>query len=230
MRGLVSAPLLALLTVAFGIPAIALGVLGARRAARRMTTAWARSLLRVVGVRVVVEGAAHLPPGAAVYAANHGSVLDIPVLFGHLPVDFRILHKRSLRLVPVVGVYLAAAGHVSIDRKNAFRARRSLDRAGEALRRGISLMVFPEGTRSARGDVAAFKRGGFLVAVRAGAPVVPLSLAGVKAVMPTGIRDLRPGTVRLIVHPALATAGREEREAGRLADEVRRIVAAGCAA
>ena len=230
MRGLVSAPLLALLTAAFGIPAIAFGVLGARRAARRITTAWARSLLKVVGVKVVVEGAAHLPGGAAVYAANHGSVLDIPILFGHLPVDFRILHKRSLRFVPVVGLYLAAAGHVAIDRVNAFRARRSLDRAADALRRGASLMVFPEGTRSARGDVAAFTRGSFLAAVRAGAPVVPLSLAGVKAVMPTGIRGLRPGTVRLVVHPALATAGRDEHEAGRLAEEVRRIVAAGCAA
>ena len=230
MRGLLSAPLLALLTLLFGIPAIAFGLLGARRSARRITTAWARSLLKVVGVKVVVEGAANVPGTPAVYAANHGSVLDIPVLFGHLPVDFRILHKRSLRLVPVVGVYLAAARHISIDRKNAFRARRSLDRAAEALRHGASLMVFPEGTRSARGDVAAFKRGGFLVAVRAGAPVVPLSLAGVKAVMPTGIRDLRPGTVRLVVHPPLATAGRVETEAGRLAEEVRRIVAAGCAA
>jgi 1-acyl-sn-glycerol-3-phosphate acyltransferase len=230
VRGLLSAPLLALLTVVFGIPAIALGILGARRWARRITTAWACSLLRVMGVRVVVEGAAHLPRGAAVYAANHGSMLDIPVLFGHLPVDFRILHKRSLRFVPVIGLYLIAAGHIAVDRKNAFHARRSLDPAAEAVRRGASLMVFPEGTRSARGDVAAFKRGSFLVAVRTGAPVVPLSLAGVKTVMPTGIRGLRPGTVRLVVHPALATAGRGEGEAGRLAEEVRRIVAEGCAA
>ena len=230
MRGLLSAPLLALLTLAFGIPAIALGVLGARRAARRITTAWARTLLRVAGVRVVVEGAAHLPAGPAVYAANHASVLDIPVLFGHLPVDFRIIHKRSLLLVPVVGLYLFAAGHVAIDRQNAFRARRSLARAAEKIRRGSSMMVFPEGTRSARGEVSAFKRGSFLLAVRTAAPVVPLSIAGVKAVMPTGIRGLRPGTVRLVVHPALATAGRGESDAGALAEEVRRIVAAGCAA
>jgi 1-acyl-sn-glycerol-3-phosphate acyltransferase len=230
VRGLVSAPLLALLTLAFGIPAIALGVLGARRAARRITTAWARALLRVVGVRVVVEGAGHLPGGPAVYAANHASVLDIPVLFGHLPVDFRIIHKRSLLLVPVVGVYLFAAGHVAIDRKNAFRARRSLARAAETIRRGASMIVFPEGTRSAGGEVAAFKRGSFLLAVRTAAPVVPLSIAGVKAVIPRGLRSLRPGTVRLVVHRPLATGGRDERDAGHLAEEVRRIVAGGCAA
>ena len=230
MRGLLSAPLLALLTVVFGIPAIALGLLGARRSARRITTAWARSLLKVVGVKVVVEGVANMPGAPAVYAANHGSVLDIPVLFGHLPVDFRIVHKRSLRYVPVIGLYLAAAGHIAIDRKNAFHARRSLDRAAERIRRGASVMVFPEGTRSRRGDVADFKRGSFLVAVRSAAPVVPLSIAGVKAVMPTGLRDLRPGTVRLIVHAPIPTRGRDESETGRLAEDVRRIVAAGCAA
>ena len=230
MRGLLSAPLLALLTLVFGIPAIAFGLLGARRSARRITTAWARSLLKVVGVKVVVEGVTNMPGGGAVYAANHGSVLDIPVLFGHLPVDFRIIHKRSLTFVPVVGLYLLAAGHIAIDRKNAFRARKSLDRATEQIRRGSSVMVFPEGTRSRHGDVADFKRGSFLAAVRAGAPVVPLSIAGVKAVMPTGLRGLRPGTVRLVVHPPMPTAGRDERETGRLAEQVRRIVAAGCAA
>jgi 1-acyl-sn-glycerol-3-phosphate acyltransferase len=230
VRGLLSAPLLALLTLLFGIPAIAFGLLGARRSARRITTAWARSLLEVVGVKVVVEGASNLPRVPAVYAANHGSALDIPVLFGHLPVDFRIIHKRSLRYLPVVGLYLLAAGHIAIDRANAFHARRSLDRATERIRRGASVMVFPEGTRSRRGDVAAFKRGSFLVAVRSKAPVVPLSIGGVKDVMPAGLRGLRPGTVRLIVHPAIPTEGRDEHEAGRLAEEVRAIVAAGCAA
>ena len=223
-------PLLAVLTVLFGLPAIACGLLGARRGARRVTTAWARAMLRVVGVRVVIEGLPHLPPGPAVYAANHGSVLDIAVVFGHLPVDFRIVHKRSLYFVPVVGLYLYAAGHIAIDRLSAFRASRSLERAVESIRRGGSVMVFPEGTRSAHGDVAVFKKGSFVMALRAGAPVVPLSLAGVKAVMPSGLRGMRAGTVHLIVHAPLATAGRAPGDAGALAEEVRRIVAGGCAA
>lgn len=230
MRGLVAVPLLAVLTVLFGLPAIACGLLGARRGARRITTAWARTLLRVVGVKVVIEGAPHLPSGPAVFAANHGSVLDIPVLFGHLPVDFRIVHKRSLYLVPVVGLYLYAAGHIAIDRMSAFRARRSLERAAEAIRRGSNVMVFPEGTRSAHGEVAAFKKGSFAMAVRAGAPVVPLSLAGVKVVMPSGLRGMRAGTVHLIVHPPLVTTGRAQEDVAALAEEVRRIVAGGCAA
>ncbi len=230
MRGLLSVPLLAVLTVLFGLPAIACAAVGARRGARRVTTAWARTLLRVVGVKVVVEGLRNVPAGAAVYAANHGSVLDIPVLFGHLPVDFRIIHKRSLHRIPVVGLYLHAAGHIAIDRVSGFRARRSLDRAAERIRGGTSILSFPEGTRSACAEVAPFKKGSFVLALRAGAPVVPISLAGVKAVMPTGLRGMRTGTVYLIVHPPMPTVGRAEEEAAALAEDVRRIVAAGCAA
>lgn len=223
-------PVLAALAVLFGIPAIACCLVGAPRSSRRVAGAWGRATLRVMGVEVVMEGARHLPRGAAVYAANHGSVLDFPVLFGHLPVDFRIVHKRSLYLVPVVNLYLWAAGHIAIDRRHPFRARRSLVRAAESIRRGTSVAVFPEGTRSAHGEVAPFKRGSFLLAVRSGAPVVPLSLAGVKVVMPAGLRGMRRGTVRLIVHPPLSTDGRGVGEAGALAEEARRIVAAGCAA
>lgn len=230
MRGLLALPVVAALTVLFGVPAILCSAVGARRRARACTTAWGRSLLRVIGVNVVVVGAAHVPRVPAVYAANHGSVLDFPVLFGHLPVDFRIVHKRSLLLVPIVNLYLKAAGHISIDRANAFRARRSLARAAEKIRAGSSVVVFPEGTRSAHGEVGAFKRGSFLLAVRSGAPVVPLSLAGVKAVIPAGLRGMRRGTVHLIVHPPVATAGRSDADAGALAEEVRRIVAGGCAA
>ena len=230
MRGVLAVPLLAVLTALFGLPAIACAVVGARRGARRVTSAWARTLRWVVGVEVTVEGILNLPPGPAVYAANHGSVLDIPVLFGHLPVDFRIMHKRSLWRIPVVGLYLYAAGHIAIDRVSGFRARRALDRAAERIRAGASVLAFPEGTRSAHGEVAPFKRGSFVLAMRAGAPVVPLSLLGVKAVMPTGLRGMKPGTVHLIVHPPLPTAGRAPEGAGALAEEVRRIVAAGCAA
>ena len=223
-------PLLAILTVLFGLPAIACAIIGARRGTRRITSAWARTLLRVVGVDVVVEGRANLPPGPAVYAANHGSVLDIPVLFGHLPVDFRIIHKRSLHRIPVVGLYLYLAGHIAIDRMSGFRARRAIDRAVDRIRGGASVLAFPEGTRSRHGEVAPFKRGCFLLAVRAGAPVVPLTLAGVKTVMPHGLRGMRRGTVHLIVHPPLPTTGRDPEDAGALASETRAVVAAACAA
>ncbi len=115
------------------------------------------------------------------YAANHASALDILIVFGHLPVDFRIVYKRSLSLVPLVGWAIWLGGHLPIDRSHPFRARRSLDAAARRIRGGTSVVVFPEGTRSPDGSVRRFKRGSFGLAIAAGVPVVPVSLAGVKA-------------------------------------------------
>jgi 1-acyl-sn-glycerol-3-phosphate acyltransferase len=113
---------------------------------------------------------------------------------------------------------------VSIDRSNPFRARRSLERAAVRIREGTSVAVFPEGTRSPDGTLRPFKRGSFVLAANAGVPVVPVSLEGVKTVAPRGLVSLRPGRVRLRVHGALPSAGRD---AEALAGEVRGVVASG---
>jgi 1-acyl-sn-glycerol-3-phosphate acyltransferase len=225
VRALLAVPVIALCTLAFGAAAVLAG-LGDRsgRVGRSLARSWARIILRALGVRVEVGGSENVPPGPAVYAANHGSALDIPILFGYLPVDFRIIHKRSLYLIPILGWALYLGGHIGIDRANAFRARRSLGAAAERIRGGTSVAVFPEGTRSPDARVRPFKRGSFVLAAEAGVPVVPVSLLGVKAVVPQGIRTLRPGTVHLRVHPAIPQAGRD---AEALAEEVRRIVGGG---
>jgi 1-acyl-sn-glycerol-3-phosphate acyltransferase len=225
VRALLAVPVIALCTLAFGTAAVLAG-LGDRsgRVGRSLARSWARIILRALGVRVEVGGRENVPPGPAVYAANHGSALDIPILFGYLPVDFRIIHKRSLYLIPILGWALYLGGHIGIDRANAFRARRSLGAAAERIRGGTSVAVFPEGTRSPDARVRPFKRGSFVLAAEAGVPVVPVSLLGVKAVVPQGIRTLRPGTVHLRVHPAIPQAGRD---AEALAEEVRRIVGGG---
>jgi len=230
LRVLVSLPVAVACTAALGIPSIAVGLVDhSGRFARRAAGAWGRLLLVTWGVRVVVAGRENVPEGPAVYAANHGSVLDIPILFGHLPVDFRIIHKRSLYYAPLLGAYLYLGGHIGIDRDRAFGARRSLARAAERIRRGTSVAVFPEGTRSPDAGVRAFKRGSFVLALNAGVPVVPVSLAGVKRLAPRGLLRLRPGTVFLTIHPAVSTEGRDARDAGVLAAEVRRVVAGACA-
>jgi 1-acyl-sn-glycerol-3-phosphate acyltransferase len=195
------------------------------RATRGIGGAWSRALLRLFRVGVRVSGLEHVPAGPAVYAANHASVLDILVLFGHLPVDFRIVYKKSLSLIPLVGWAIRLGGHIPIDRSNAFRARRSLDTAARRIRGGTSVVVFPEGTRSPDGAVRHFKRGSFGLAINAGVPVVPVSLVGVKAVVPRGLTRVRPGTVGVVVHPPVPVAGRSPDEAEALAEEVRRIVA-----
>jgi len=230
LRVLLSLPVAVACTLALGLPSIAVGLLDpGGRFARRAAGVWGRLLLVTWGVRVVIAGRENVPAGPAVYAANHGSVLDIPILFGYLPVDFRIIHKRSLYSIPVVGAYLYLGGHIGIDRGSAFAARRSLSRAAERIRRGTSVAVFPEGTRSRDASVRAFKRGTFVLALSAGVPVVPVSLRGVKRLVPRGLWSLEPGTVWLTIHPPVPTTGRDARDAAVLADQVRRVVADACA-
>jgi len=231
LRLLLSLPFFFAVTVGLGMPSIVAGLVDRRgEVPWRLGRSWGRLLLWAWGVRVVVVGARQLPGGPVVYAVNHGSVLDIPVLFAHLPRSFRIVHKRSLYLVPLIGLYLYCCGHIGIDRGRAFRARKSLERAARRIAGGTNVAVFPEGTRSADGSVRRFKRGSFVLAIQAGVPVVPVSLAGVKRVAPRGLLRLRPGELTLTLHPPISTAGRGLEEAGALADEVRGIVARGCAA
>jgi 1-acyl-sn-glycerol-3-phosphate acyltransferase len=230
LRVAVSVLLIALLTLLFGFPSILLGLFDrSGRSSWRMARRWAQLVLRACSIEVRVRGQENLPAGPAVYAANHGSVADIPILFGHLPIEFRVIHKRSLYLLPMVGLYLYLGGHIGIDRANPFRARKSLARAVERIRTGVNVVVFPEGTRSPDEAVRPFKRGTFVLAARAGVPVVPISLVGVKRVVPGGFLRIRTGTVELRIHPALPTAGRPASDAASLADEVRRIVVQGCA-
>ena len=214
-------------TLSLGLLAALCGLLGQGSLARRVAGWWGRSLLWAWGVRVTVTGTA--PGGPSVFAANHASVLDIPLVFAYLPVDFRVVHKRSLHVLPVVGQYLWLGGHIAIDRANPFRARRSLSRAAARIRSGTSVLVFPEGTRNRDASgVAAFKRGSFVLALEAGVPVVPVSLCGVKALVPRGLLHLRPGSVRVTLHEAVATEGLPVEEAAALAERVRSVVVAGC--
>jgi 1-acyl-sn-glycerol-3-phosphate acyltransferase len=227
---LVQAPLALAATALYGTAAC-LAALADRsgRATRAIGGAWSRLLLRILRVGVSVSGLEHAPQGPAVYAANHASTLDIFVLFGHLPVDFRIVYKKSLSLLPFVGWAIRLGGHLPIDRSHPFRARRSLDEAARRIRGGASVVLFPEGTRSPDGSVRPFRRGSFSLAIAAGAPVVPVSLVGVKSVVPRGLPSLRSGTVRVVLHPPIPVAGRTPDEAEALAEEVRTVVARGCA-
>lgn len=226
---LVQAPLALLLTAGYAVVGC-LAALADRsgRTTRELGGAWSRLLLRLLGVEVRVSGRENVPPGPAVYAANHASTLDIFVVFGHLPVDFRIIYKRSLSLIPLVGWAIRLGGHIPIDRSSPVRARRSIAAAARRIRGGTSVVVFPEGTRSRDGAVHRFKRGSFGLAIDTGVPVVPVSLVGVKSVVPHGLASVRPGAVGVVLHPPVPAAGRSPDEAEPLAEEVRTIVARGC--
>ena len=167
---------------------------------------WARLILSTTGVTVDVSGLERLDPNRAyVFVANHQSIYDIPIIFWSLPYQVRIIAKASLGTFPFIGWHLRRTGHMLVDRKNPVRALHVFARASKLMRQGLCLIVFPEGTRSRDGRVAPFKGGSFLLALRTGLPVVPLSVVGSRHVMLKGRLATYPGRVKLIVHEPIDT-------------------------
>ena len=185
---------------------------------------WSRLILLTTGVHVTVEGLERLAPGTSyVFVSNHQSIYDIPVLFWSLPYQLRIIAKESLGAFPFLGWHLRRTGHMLVDRRRpdstAIRAW-----AGRLTSLGLSLIVFPEGTRSADGRVAPFKGGSFHLALETGLPIVPLSIAGSRHVMLKGRLATYPGKVRLMIHDPIDTTGLTARHSKVFGERVRQII------
>jgi 1-acyl-sn-glycerol-3-phosphate acyltransferase len=194
------------------------------RFGHKCARAWSYLILKTTGVRVDVRGLDRLPRGTSyVFAANHQSIYDIPVLFWTLDFELRILAKASLGAFPFLGWHLARTGHVLVDRKNPgadlFRQVRRLMAAG------YSLFVFPEGTRSVDGTLARFRAGTFMMAIESGLPVVPVAIDGTRSVMRKGQLMTCPGHVTVTVLDPIPTAGRTPAEARAFARQVQEAVA-----
>ena len=192
--------------------------------AHRCARAWSRLILATSGVRVQVTGLERLDPERSyVFAANHQSIFDIPIVFSALPYQLRIVAKDSLGRIPFMGWHLHRAGHLLVDRKNP--GPDIVLKMARLVREGSSLIVFPEGTRSLDGTLGRFKKGSFLVALGAKLPVVPVTIEGSRQVMQKGRLMVRPGEVVVTVHDAVPTEGVRREEVAALAEQVRAAVA-----
>jgi 1-acyl-sn-glycerol-3-phosphate acyltransferase len=186
---------------------------------------WSWLILKTTGVRVDVEGLERLTPGRTyVFVANHQSIYDIPILFASVPYQLRIIAKESLGKFPFLGWHLRRTGHLLVDRKNP-DPREVFGWASRLTSRGLSLIVFPEGTRSEDGRVDRFKGGSFHLALGAGLPIVPLSIVGSRHVMLKGRLAVCPGRVRLVVHEPIDTSGMSNRDSKAFGERVRQIIA-----
>jgi 1-acyl-sn-glycerol-3-phosphate acyltransferase len=194
----------------------------------RCACAWSWLILKTTGVRVTVEGLERLDPSRSyVFAANHQSIYDIPIVFWSLPYQIRIIAKESLGRFPFLGWHLRRTGHMLVDRRHPNRAA-IFGRASKLMKEGLSLIVFPEGTRSRDGRVASFKGGSFYLALEAELPVVPISIVGSRHVMLKGRLATCPGRVKLVVHEPIDTtglAGGDPRAARAFATRVREVIA-----
>jgi 1-acyl-sn-glycerol-3-phosphate acyltransferase len=168
------------------------------------------------GIRYRVAGAEHLPlDRAAVYCANHQSNIDPPILFAALHPRMHILYKSEINAIPLLGRVLRFGGFIPVDRRNKEAAMRSIEAGAASLREGNSFLIFPEGTRSKTAEMLPFKKGGFLMAIKAGVPIVPVAVQGGRDAMRKGSKIVRPAVVSIRVGAPIDTAGlgAQERDA-----------------
>jgi len=211
-------PLMAFATAIFGCISLVCGLWdGSGRQQHFVARQWARTMLRLAFCRITIVGKDKLnPPPLAVYASNHLSYMDTPLLFASLPFQFRILAKQGLWKIPFVGWYLRRSGQVPIDASSPRSAIAGLLRGVKALNAGLPLFVFPEGARSADGTLHPMASGGAFMAIRAGVPLVPLALIGTHELLPMHVYALRPRPLKIIVGDPIPTGGLTTRDADAL--------------
>ncbi|MBP1676384.1 MAG: phospholipid/glycerol acyltransferase [Bacteroidetes bacterium] len=162
---------------------------------------WGRLFCYLLFVKVRLVGIDKLNPKQSyVIACNHQSMYDIFVIYGWLPMYFKWMMKAELRKIPLVGKACAAAGHIFINRSNAIAAKHCIEKAEAQLQNGVSVVIFPEGTRTYNGEMGPFKRGAFRIATDLSLPIVPVTLRGCFEVMPRNSFRITPGIIEVIVH------------------------------
>lgn len=188
-----------------------------------MARTWSRGILAISGTRVTVENPERLQ-GPCVVAANHLSAFDIPVLYAHVPMQFRIVANKPLFKIPFVGWHLRRSGQVPIDRSTMKTTIKTLHVAVEDLKQGLSVVIFPEGGRSLSGQLQPFMNGAFYVAIKAQAPVLPCAILGTYEALPMNTFHIMPHPLKLRVGEPIPTTGMTLRDVDALAAQVYSVI------
>ena len=218
------------LLVLLAVPLILHALLTGSSATLYRVGIWGVKLvLRAAGVRLEVHGRENIPSDcAAIFMPNHQGNCDPPAVISILP-QVRVIAKREFFRVPILGTAMRLCGFIPVDRKNRERAIEAIEAGVKALREGHSFMVFPEGTRSPDGRLQALKKGVFVMAIQAGAPIVPVSVSGSSKIMRRGEFRIHPGLVRITLHPAVTTDDRTMEDRDAIMEEVRKAIIGGLA-
>jgi 1-acyl-sn-glycerol-3-phosphate acyltransferase len=172
----------------------------------RYARLWGRVALRTNGVRVRLEGMEHIcGQGPYIFMSNHQGSYDIFALLGHLPFHFKWLAKKELFSIPLLGWAMAAAGYISVDRKGTRDTVKAMNGAAQKIRNGVSVVVFPEGSRSPNGSIQPFKKGGVRLAIKSKVPIAPVASVGSREIMPKDRLSLAPGEIRIRIGESIQT-------------------------
>lgn len=226
-----STPLIAISTIVMDLISMLVSFFDrSGNSAHQVARVWGKMLLAVCFIHVRVEGLEKLDLKANyVFVANHGSYMDIPALLSRLPQQFRFFAKIGLYKVPFLGWHLRWAGHLPVDRSNARASLKSMSEGARIIaQRHISVLLFPEGGRSLDG-LQDFKEGAAYIAIKAGVPLVPIAILGLRALLPMGSMHIKSGTVTVRVGDPIETAGLKVDARGpltlRLHDEIAAMLA-----
>ena len=223
LHSAVAIPLIYLYTAVMGTLSLALSVYDPQgRRQHWCARTWSRMIALTAGVSVRVHGAEHLEPGASyVFLSTHQSYMDIPVMLGYIPAQLRIAAKREVFLIPFLGWHMRRAGHISINRGSTQEAVETLRRAASEIRPGVSVFLYPEGTRSRDGSLQPFKKGGFKFAQQTRLPVVPVTIVGTRRALPRDSFVFRPTRVDMYLDRPIPTAALSDEDLPALMRSVR---------
>ena len=223
---LVLVPLVAFATAGFGCLSLLCGLWDTSGRQQHFTAhLWARTLLLISLSPVTITGREKLHEHeTAVYASNHLSYMDTPVLFARLPFQFRILAKQSLWKVPFIGWYLNRSGQVPVDTASSRSLIASLNRGVATLKHGLPLVLFPEGGRAAGGHLQAMMSGCAYMAIKAQVPLIPLTLIGTYELLPIHVYALHPRPIQIIVGDPIPTTGLHPRDADSLTQRLYEVI------
>ncbi len=216
-----------------GIATLALGVLAfitypfdrKGRVGHYYARLWGRTALLANRVKVKVEGMEHLNgDGPYIFMSNHQSYYDVFTLLGHLPYQFKWLVKKELFSIPYLGWTMSAVGYISIDRGGTRDTVEAMNEAAQKIRDGMSVTIFPEGSRSPDGSIQPFKKGGFTLAIKSKVPIVPIAIDGSRNIMPKDKFTVTSGEIRMLIDRPIETEGYSLKDREVLMKKVREAI------
>jgi len=165
-----------------------------------ISRAWCRFVLFICAIKIEISGLENIPKNTAIIlASNHQGIMDIPILIGHIPLNFNFLTKKELFKIPFFGLDLVIRGDIAIDRGVRENAEKSLDKAGRHILKNKNIHIFPEGTRSRDGNLGSFKSGVIRLAAMTKAPILPIAISGSYNIIPKGKLSVTPSKVNLVI-------------------------------